>query len=78
MVWVKLIGGNMMSQADEILQYLEKGNTITPLEALEKFKCFRLAARIHDLRRIGIPIVERDVQKNGKRYAEYRLAVAYG
>jgi len=32
------------SQMNQILARLEKGKSITPLEALEKFGCFRLSA----------------------------------
>jgi hypothetical protein len=67
-----------MSQADEILQYLSQGHTITPLEALDKFGCFRLAARIHDLRKMDVPIVETDIHLNGKSFASYRLGVPHG
>ena len=38
-----------MSQNKQILEYLEQGNTLTALEALEKFDCFRLASRINQL-----------------------------
>lgn len=37
------------SQAKRILNFLLEGNTITPLEALEKFNCMRLGARIKDI-----------------------------
>ena len=42
-----------MSQTQnlQILSYLKKGKPITPLEALEKFGCWRLSARIYDLRK---------------------------
>ena len=41
------------SQKESILEYLEKGNSITPLDALSLFGCSRLAARICDLRKDG-------------------------
>lgn len=41
------------SQCDKILAYLSRGNTLTPTEALQRFGCFRLAARINDLRSSG-------------------------
>ena len=64
----------MNSQNDLIAEYLKQGNTITPLEALDKFKCLRLSGRIHDLKRLGLPIESRFVEYNGKRFAEYRIA----
>ena len=41
------------SQIDEILNYLQAGNVLTPLEAMHKFNCLRLGARIYDLRQHG-------------------------
>lgn len=60
------------SQAAIIGEYLMAGGTITPLEALEKWGCFRLAARIHDLRtKHGMSIIEEDVCRDGVRFARY-------
>lgn len=42
-----------VSQNDKIISYLEKHGSITPLEALKELSCFRLAARIADLEKIG-------------------------
>lgn len=44
------------SQATQILKSLQAGNRITPQDALREFGCFRLAARIADLRREGYGI----------------------
>ncbi len=46
---------------------------ITPLEALNRYGCFRLAARIKDLRAQGHDIRTETVRTNGKAYAQYRL-----
>lgn len=46
----------MDSQANMILEHLQGGHDITALEALQMYGCFRLAARIADLRGRGIPI----------------------
>jgi len=63
-----------MTQKDMILNWLQKGKTITPMEALEKFGCFRLAARIHNLRESGHNIVATDYETpSGKRVARYSL-----
>jgi len=40
------------SQTKQILEYLQQGNTITPLEALRKFGCFRLTSRIWDIEQL--------------------------
>jgi hypothetical protein len=44
---------NNTSQTNAILEYLSKGKTLTPLETLNKFGCFRLGARIYDLKKQG-------------------------
>jgi hypothetical protein len=62
-----------MSQTKQILKYLQEGNTITPLEALNKFKCFRLGARIWDLKKKGYKIEPTIIESDGKHFAEYRL-----
>jgi hypothetical protein len=61
------------TQNELILDYLQKGKSITPLDALNKFGCFRLAARISDLRKEGLNIATKYVTKEGKNYASYRL-----
>ena len=65
-----------MSQEDAVMDYLLTGAELTPLEALQKFGCLRLAARIFDLRRQGVDIAERTVRKGRKSWAAYRLAVS--
>lgn len=63
-----------MTQADQILLHLQSGQTITPIEALELFRCFRLAARIADLKSLGHNILTEMVESpEGKRYARYSL-----
>jgi len=61
------------SQSEMILDYLKTGKSISPLEALEKFGCFRLGGRIYDLKKEGHHITTSMVERNGKRFAEYRL-----
>lgn len=58
-----------MSQKTKILKHLKDGNSLTPIDALNKFGTFRLAARISDLRQDGYNI-ETD---NSKGYARYFL-----
>ena len=57
-----------MNQRKAILNHLLSGKSITPLEALEKYGCFRLGARIYDLKRQGY-----DIENNGEKFAEYKL-----
>jgi Helix-turn-helix domain len=66
---------NGQTQAEAILEHLRAGGSITPLDALTEFGCFRLAARIYDLRRAGVAIEEEAVTlTGGKTVARYRLA----
>ena len=63
----------MMSQSDAILRHLRIHGSITPLEALNLYGSMRLAARVGELRSEGYPIRTVLVEKNGKRWARYRL-----
>lgn len=60
-----------MTQEDAILQHMKLGQRITPLEALNLYGCFRLAARIHELRQ-AYPTIRSGKRKVGaKTVAEY-------
>ncbi len=62
------------SQNVAILAHLEAGASLTPLEALEMFGCFRLGARVHELRRRGWIIESHLIRtQTGKRVASYSL-----
>tara|TARA_R110000868_G_scaffold274347_1_gene533645 strand:- start:1291 stop:1497 length:207 start_codon:yes stop_codon:yes gene_type:complete len=59
-------------QKEKIKAYLESGKTITSLEALDIFKCFRLASRISELKQEGYPVNKQMIQlDSGKYVAEY-------
>ena len=61
-----------VKQTEAIKAHLEAGNTITAIEALNKFGCFRLASRIHDLKTEGYVVDKIMVTgENNKRYAQY-------
>lgn len=62
------------TQNELILAALLDGDELTPLDAVKRFGCLRLAARIADLRRQGFPIDTCAGEANGKRFARYRLA----
>ena len=63
-----------MSQNKQIADYLNKGKKLTPIDALNKFGCFRLAARIADLRNEGMNIVTNTIKlKNKKQVAQYSI-----
>lgn len=60
------------TQKAQIREYLNNGNRITPLEALDMFGCFRLAAVIFELREEGMNIITEKKQVSPKkRVAEY-------
>ena len=64
----------LTGQNRAILNYLESGGSLSPIEALNKFQCFRLAARVRDLRKAGHDIqTEMKRQKNGKKIAVYSI-----
>jgi hypothetical protein len=55
-----------------ILKYLKEGNSINPIQALKKFGCFRLSARIHNLREEGHDIECNIVKVENKKFASYK------
>ena len=63
-----------MSQNLKILKHLSSGKSLSPLQALGLFGCYRLAGRIYDLKRAGHhieTIIKSDDQ--GRTYASYVL-----
>jgi hypothetical protein len=63
-----------MSQNKQIADYLNTGKKLTPIDALNKFGCFRLAARIADLRNEGMNIVTKTIKlENNKQIAQYSI-----
>lgn len=62
------------TQKQAILAALQDGRSLTPIEALAEFGCFRLGARIHELREEGYAIATDIIQTyGGARIARYRL-----
>jgi hypothetical protein len=61
------------SQTALIKGWLLNGYSITQLDALNMFGCFRLSARIANLRKEGLDIVTDMVNVNDKRIAKYYL-----
>lgn len=67
-----------MNDKGKILRHLQEVGPITPLEALELYGCYRLGARIFDLRHdghcINTELVEgKDRFGQPMRYARYSL-----
>lgn len=69
----------MTTQCENLANHLRAGGTITPMEALDLFGIFRLAARIKELRSMGMDIVMTMIEVVGARgkahVAQYKLAV---
>ena len=61
-----------MTQNDLILGMLRR-DPVTPFDALQEAGCFRLAARVRDLRDMGHEIHTDIRTAEGKRYAVYTL-----
>ena len=62
------------TQNQAILDYLKTGASLTSLEALNIFGCFRCASRISDLRKEGHDIQAETIRlPSGKHVAKYTL-----
>lgn len=64
-----------LNELSAIREYLQEGNSLTPLEALNKFGSFRLAVVICRLRKQGMRIrTEKATDPaTGKEFARYSL-----
>lgn len=67
-----------MTQCEKILRHMEDYGSITSLEAVKEYGIMRLASRISDLKRLGVPIsktTERGKNRYGEatNYARYSL-----
>lgn len=72
------ISKHTKSQCDKILAYMQSGKGISQYEAAQKFGCYRLSARIFDLRDRGYEVSKQMVTKknaegNSVSFAVYRL-----
>lgn len=65
-----------MTQNQMIISHLKQHGSITPLEALRKMDCMRLAARIEELRNMGHDIKTVMIKNKNKRFARYILGAS--
>ena len=71
------MSSDTISQAKAIKAYLEQHGSITPMDALSFFDCYRLSARIKELRSVmkietvRVPYINYNGKK--KRRTEYRM-----
>ncbi len=64
-----------MSQETLILNHLKRGQSISPIQALNDYGCFRLGARICDLKKKGYNIKTETIHNNHKHFAKYSLHI---
>jgi len=62
-----------MSQSNDILRHLQAYGWITPRTALDEYGCFRSAARIAELRKLGHRIETTTLRPGRGSYAKYVL-----
>ena len=65
------------SHGRKIMEHLMKYGSITADDAIEKYRCYRLSARIFDLRSVGMEIetemvYSTDDEGNPMKYAKYK------
>ena len=65
----------MKTQTQQVLAMLQQGIALTQAEAANLIGCWRLGARIHELRQAGYPIVTVSEAHQGGRHARYKLEV---
>jgi hypothetical protein len=63
-----------MSQEQQLIRHLKSGKSINPMQALNMYGIFRLAARVHDLQCKGYLVNTTMVKRQGKRFAQYSLS----
>ena len=62
-----------MTQCEQILKHLKQGKTLTQVDAFNEYGCWRLAARISDLRQAGHEVVTIRESQGEKVFARYLL-----
>jgi hypothetical protein len=66
------------TQNSAILRHLLDGHKITSIQALSLYGCFRLSARIHDLKKTHNIDKRMVTLVNGKRVAQYFMVNGKG
>ena len=61
------------SQNKVLRKHLESGKSISPLQALNRFGIYRLAARIRNLKDDGMNISTTMIYLNPVKFAKYKL-----
>jgi len=72
--WFKSYEKDYDTQREAVLMHLERGKTLTQLEATKNYSILRLSAIIHSLRKEGYDITtKRKACRKKGTYAEYSL-----
>ena len=66
-----------MTQEKRLLQYLKDHGSINPMVALQELGIFRLAARVNDLRKSGVPITSKSTKAKNRFGETCRVATYY-
>lgn len=61
------------TQENAVLEHLKQQKSITPIEALQQYGCFRLASIIHKLKKKGYEIQTEIIKQDEKNFAKYKL-----
>jgi len=61
------------SKTERILNWLQKGKSITPIQAWERFGSYRLSSVINRLRKRGHNITTELIDDGDSTFAKYRL-----
>ena len=61
------------TQCDAVLRHIQDFGSVTALQAMALFGCYRLAARIKDLRDMGYPILTHMDEHVKGTHARYTL-----
>lgn len=61
------------TQTKAIIRHMMTIGPITSLIAVREYGCLRLAARIDDIKKMGLIVYSRRTTSNGKNYSEYAL-----
>lgn len=65
-----------MTQCERILKYMEDFGSISSMQAFGDLGITRLASRIHDIRKMGVPI-SRETASATNRYGELTHYAVY-
>ena len=68
----------MTTQCEAILKHLQTRGTLTPIDALNEYGIFRLAARVLELREAGHNVVTIRESQGEKVFARYLLRSSNG